>query len=229
MDEKLSVWMEPVAQTGSVFEPMFTRTRKKNWRGLNLRKFVKQNREIAIRFCLLLGVILIACLWVRHRTIVRLDKEWNIRLTEACLLTEQETAEGLRAEYNVAYHEEQKTQIELEATAIAKMLYPMQYNTDDGLRSACWCVLNRVDSKLYPDTVEKVCAQDSQFMGWDESNPVIQRLYDIALAEVKKWHDGVHSVGLDYLYLEWTSKEITLRTTFEGGRGCHYWYESDWN
>lgn len=232
MDEKLTVWMEPVTKTEGAFkmyEPAYKSRRKAAPRGLDLKRFVRQNREIVIRFLILVAVVLAICLMVRHSTTVRLNKEWNERLTEACILTEQETTERLRAEYNVTYHEEQKTQMELEATAIAKMLYPMQYNTDAGLRSAAWCVLNRVDSQTYPDTVEAVCSQKSQFMGWDESNPVVQRLYDIALAEVKRWHEGVRSVGPDYLYLEWTPGEITLRTTFEGGRGCHYWYESDWD
>ena len=234
MDEKLTIWMEPVTSANDAFKAERETTthrepNKTSWRGLNMKKFVRQNREIVIRLGLLIAAFLVACLLVRHSTTVRLNREWNERLTEACILTEQETTERLRAEYNVAYHEEQKTQMELEATVIAKMLYPMQYNSDYGLRSACWCVFNRVDSSMYPDTVEAVCSQSSQFMGWDESNPVIQRLYDIALGEVKRWHEGVHSVGPDFLYLEWTAKEITLRTTYEGGRGCHYWYESDWD
>lgn len=223
MDEKLTIWTPQASKE----EPR--RYNVSNRRGLDVGRFWKQNREIVIRFGMLLLVMLIACLITRARTVKKLEARFAETLKVECMRVEQETAARLREEYNVTYHEEQKSQMEIEATAIAKMLYPMQYNTDEGLRSACWCVFNRVESRLYPETVELVCAQKSQFMGWDEGNPVIQRLYDLALAEVQAWHNGVHPMDTGYLWLEWNSKEITLRTTYEGGRGCHYWYESDWS
>ena len=223
MDEKLTIWA-PQAQKE---EPRHYD--RLNRQGLDAGRFWKQNKEIVLRFMVLLIVILSACLITKVRVTKKLKADFAVQLTAARIQVEQETMARLREEYNVTYHEEQKSQMEIEATALAKMLYPMQYNTDEGLRSACWCVFNRVESSLYPSTVEMVCAQKSQFMGWDERNPVIQRLYDIALAEVKAWHNGVHPMDVGFLYLEWNTKEITLRTTYEGGRGCHYWYESDWN
>ena len=108
------------------------------------------------------------------------------------------------------------------------MLYPMQYNSDNGLKSACWCALNRVSSQWYPNSVYDVCAQEKQWMGWSDNNPVIERLYKIAFDAVTQWHKGIHAVGSDFLFLDWNTKEITLRTTFEAGKGCHYWYEDDW-
>ena len=90
---------------------------------------------------------------------------------------------------------------------------------DSDLRAIVWCILNRVDNKAYPGEVQAVCQQKSQWMGYSDDNPVIAKMYDIALAELKKWHgDSVRPMSADYVYLTWSSKEILLRNTF--ARNC---------
>ena len=197
-------------------------------RGIQMRKFYRQNGEIVRRVLIILFLMAVTAVIAIEATEHRMGAEMKKQVQIARIEASQETEE--RVKQQLGYYEQQ-TQASIasaEAQEIAKVLYGMQYNTDEGLRSACWCVINRVESSLYPDTVAEVCAQKSQFMGWSDKNPVVQRLYNIALAEVGKWHNGIHAVGPEFIYLEWTSKEITLRTTFDGGRGCHYWYESDW-
>ena len=205
---------------------------KRRSRKSNMRKLIEQNGDILIRFGILIlfivVVVVVSCLIVRHKTIVKMEKVFEQRIEEVKAETEAETTERLRAVYGADEKDEKTTNMIVEANEIAKVLYAYRWNSDEGLRSAVWCVLNRVDSRLYPDTVKGVCSQDKQWMGWSDDNPVIQHLSDIAFEELKLWHSGVHSVGPEFLFLEWTSSEITLRTTFEGGRGCHYWYESDW-
>ena len=108
-------------------------------------------------------------------------------------------------------------QIELEAEWIARVMYGMAKpdHKDSDLRAIVWCILNRVDNKAYPGEVQAVCQQKSQWMGYSDDNPVIAKLYDIALAELKKWHgDAVRPMSADYVYLTWSSKEILLRDTF---------------
>jgi len=208
MDENVKVW-----------EP------NKPHRGLDMKKFAKQNRDIVRNLIIMLVVVLVSCLIVRGRTIAKMKVEMQIAVLNAT----QETTARLREEYGVDAAEAEALTIAEEAKSLAKMLYPMQYNTDNGLKSACWCAINRVDSRWYPDTIDEVCSQESQWMGWSDSNPVVERLYNIAYQALAQWHSGIHAIGSDFLYLEWNSKEITLRSTYEGGYGCHYWYEEDWN
>ena len=117
-------------------------------------------------------------------------------------------------------------QIELEAEWIARVMYGMAKpdHKDSDLRAIVWCILNRVDNKAYPGEVQAVCQQKSQWMGYSDVNPVIAKLYDIALAELKQWHgDSVRPMSADYVYLTWSSKEILLRDTFAENRSTNYW------
>ena len=117
-------------------------------------------------------------------------------------------------------------QIELEAEWIARVMYGMYRpeHKDSDLRAIVWCILNRVDNKAYPGEVQAVCQQKSQWMGYSDDNPVIAKMYDIALAELKKWHgDSVRPMSSDYVYLTWSSKEILLRDTFAENRSTNYW------
>ena len=117
-------------------------------------------------------------------------------------------------------------QIEREAEWIARVMYGMAKpdHKDSDLRAIVWCILNRVDNKAYPGEVQAVCQQKSQWMGYSDDNPVIAKMYDIALTELKKWHgDSVRPMSADYVYLTWSSKEILLRDTFAENRSTNYW------
>lgn len=197
-------------------------------RGLDFKRFVEQNRDIVRNIAIMLVFALVACIITGIGTASKLKKKYEIMLGSEVARVEQEVTAQMRAEYGVDEAEARVKAIEEEAKMLAKMLYPMQYNTDDGLKSACWCAINRADSKWYPDSIQEVCEQKEQWMGWSDENPVIERLYNIAFQQLSLWHNGVHAIGTDFLFLSWTSKDITLRTTYEGGAGCHYWYESDW-
>lgn len=162
----------------------------------------------------------------RRQTVSELEAQYEERIEQE----RQSIEQSLKAEYGYDKVDEQISETEAEARAIAKVLYPMKYNSEAGLKSVVWCVINRVESSMYPNTVEEVCSQDKQWMGWSEENPVIESLYELALEQLEIWHDGsTRPMDNSYLFLDWNSEEITLRTTFEIKRGTHYWYEDDWN
>lgn len=50
-----------------------------------------------------------------------------------------------------------------------------------------WCVLNRVDSPMFPDDVVSVITQKHQFAGYQTSNPVTQDLLWLAEDVLKRW------------------------------------------
>lgn len=119
------------------------------------------------------------------------------------------------------------SQIELEAEYIAKVLYgyyTVANHAVSDFRAIVWCIINRVEHYSHPDTVVEVCDQPNQWMGYSVNNPVLQDLYDIALAELKIWHNGGHRpMNNSYVFLTWSSSEILLRDTFEEGRNTNYW------
>jgi hypothetical protein len=117
------------------------------------------------------------------------------------------------------------TQIEQEAEYIAKVIYGTAKNhADSDKRAVIWCILNRVEHYAHPNTVAEVCEQPKQWMGYSSENPVLSDIYDLALTELKIWHnDGHRPISNDYIYLSWSSKEIVLRDTFEENDSTHYW------
>ena len=118
------------------------------------------------------------------------------------------------------------TEIEREAQFIAKVMYGVYRpeHNDSHLRAVAWCIFNRVDNPAYPNSVQAVCQQAKQWMGYSDDNPVIAKLYDIALTELKSWHNGVpRPMTADYVYMNWSSREIYLRNTFVEDRNTSYW------
>jgi hypothetical protein len=117
------------------------------------------------------------------------------------------------------------SQIEREAEYIAKVIYGTARNhSDSDKKAVVWCILNRVEHHSHPDTIAEVCKQPKQWMGYSDENPVLEDIYDLALTELKTWHNGGHRpMSNDYIYLSWSSKEIILRDTFEENKNTNYW------
>ena len=135
-------------------------------------------------------------------------------------LSYEEDIEVMRNEYENLTPEEL---IKQEAEYMARALYAYRDNSDRDLRTACWCMLNRVDNPSFPDSVKEVCQQPKQWMGYKDDNPILNNLYEIAYKELETWHSGYRPVNMDYVYMSWSSKEIVLRTTYEIAKNTRYW------
>lgn len=100
----------------------------------------------------------------------RQQEEEQTRL--AALAAEKQTAEELKKQ---------------DARNIAKLFYGIRnfekkYNyTEADLYTLARCVLNRVESKSYPNTIEAVLAQDSQWIAYSVDNPVLGNYYQTAM------------------------------------------------
>lgn len=155
---------------------------------------------------------------------------WQFRKDEA--KKEAEIAE-IKSYYDAKIVELEKrmeyggevSDIEREAESIAKVLYGTALNnSEDGQRAVVWCIINRTEHQNYPDTVAEVCRQEQQWMGYSDDNPVLENLYELALAELKVWHnDGHRPMSKDFVFLSWSENEIVLRDKFEVKPNTHYW------
>lgn len=74
-------------------------------------------------------------------------------------------------------------------------------------RAVVWCILNRVASPLFPDTVYEVITEAEQFPAYLSSNPILSDNLAIAREVVNKWkaeQSGVLDVGrvlpANYIY-----------------------------
>ncbi len=139
------------------------------------------------------------------------DQQEEIRRAE-----EEAAAEAARPTYASVINDE--------AEALSRVLYGVKGNSTDDLRTYAWCVLNRVDNSAYPDTVQAVIDQPSQWMAYDPEAPVLDSLYDIAYEVLEVWHSGAHRpVSNEFVYMNWSPREIVLRDNWTDGSGTHYW------
>lgn len=197
------------------------------------RRAMKKNCYYQITLGILICLLCFGCGRI-HQFVV--DKNnYNIRLEaeiaevsdeyEATILqmdsAHKEEIQALRAEYENLTSEELLQQ---EAEYLAKMLYgTARNNSERDQRTAIWCALNRVDSVGYPNTVKEVCQQPSQWVGYSDDNPILTNLYNIAKKELETWHNGYRPVGIEYIYMNWSTKQITLRDTWKKDNDTSYW------
>ena len=77
---------------------------------------------------------------------------------------------------------------EEDVAEVAKMLWgEAQGCTRDNQIKCVWAVLNRVDDERFPDTIQGVLEQPSQFHGYDPTYPVTSELYDVAFDVLTRW------------------------------------------
>ena len=198
------------------------------------RKHIKQYRIAMVQRAIVAILILVLAIMI---TSITQRVKYESRIKEINELHEEEMI-ALRIELRDEYESEiaaiekhyeyggDVEQIELEAEWIARVMYGMYKpdHKDSDLRAIVWCILNRVDNRAYPSEIQAVCQQAKQWMGYSDDNPVLAKLYDIALTELKSWHNGVpRPMTADFVYLTWSSKEILLRDTFEENRNTNYW------
>lgn len=75
-----------------------------------------------------------------------------------------------------------------DVNAVAKMLWGEARGCSRDNQVKCvWVVLNRVDDERFPDTIQGVLSQPSQFHGYSESYPVTDELYDVAFEVLTRW------------------------------------------
>ena len=77
---------------------------------------------------------------------------------------------------------------EADVIALAQMLYGEARGcTVDNQMKCVWCVLNRVDDSRFPDTIQGVLSQPSQFHGYSPDFPVWDELKEVALDVLTRW------------------------------------------
>lgn len=158
--------------------------------------------------------------------------------------TEVETEERVRHEMNgnmQSYLDQQEQQrmatglltgadslqaaMDSEADALAKLLYGYRNNSLRDRKTLIWCAIARADSNAYPGTIEAVVNQSQQWMFYSENNPVREDDRQLALEQLKLWHDGKYPAGFsnEFVYAEWSQNDIALRNTWEKNSKTAYW------
>ena len=84
-----------------------------------------------------------------------------------------------------------------------------------------WCVLNRVDSKIFPNTIYEVCSQKGQFHGYKEHFPVWDNIKELVEDVLMRWQNekcGATNIG----------RTLPQTYLFFVGDGKHNHYMEKW-
>ena len=125
--------------------------------------------------------------------------------------------------------EQQLRNYEAEIVMLSKLLYreARGINSKTEQAAVAWCVLNRVDSNQFPNTIRGVITQRNQF-AWVSNTPVWQSLYDLSKDVVTRWllekYRTIPDVGRvlpkDYLFFAGKRGRNYFR---KGYRTSSYW------
>ena len=179
---------------------------------------------------MLLFLVVALCSVVAARITLANDMRIEAEQTAAAaaIVEEQQRQEAIRASAIAAEQakaQEAAAAHKADCEAVARVLYGTAlHHSEEAQKAVVWCIINRVESSLYPDSITEVCEQDSQWMGYSPENPIIESLYEIADEVLSGWEQGGYrAISPDYLFLAWSRDEIVLKTTFTDGKNTHYW------
>ena len=141
-------------------------------------------REFITAFIFVVLLVLLLCIVYARAT-------WDEQPVSAPTVTAEETVEPEQPEApepseTPVYYEMYFT--EDDVAAVAKMLWGEARGcTQDNQIKCAWVVCNRVDDERFPDTIQGVLEQPSQFHGYDPAYPVTDELYNVAFDVLTRW------------------------------------------
>ena len=177
---------------------------------------MKLNQFIAA-FTLIVLLALLICIVYARAT-------WEEQPVTAPTVSAEETAEPEQSEAPVpsedpVYYEMYFT--EEDVAAVAKMLWGEARGcTRDNQIKCAWVVVNRVDDERFPDTIQGVLSQSSQFHGYDPTYPVTDELYSVAFDVLTRWSYEKQGIPVrrelekSYLYFTGNGVENIFREVY---------------
>lgn len=149
---------------------------------------MKLNQFITAFVCIVLLALLICIVYARATW------EYEAPSSPAPTVAAEEPAEPEQSEQSEApepseapvYYEMYFT--EDDVAEVAKMLWGEARGcTRDNQIKCAWIVVNRVDDERFPDTIQGVLEQPSQFHGYSPDFPVWGELKEVALDVLTRW------------------------------------------
>ncbi len=128
----------------------------------------------------LIALLLIAdwCFTENPEPVEPPERDWGGLKAQQMVAEPEPSAEP---EYEMYFTED-------DVVAMAKMLWGEARGCAlDNQQKAVWCVLNRVDDPRFPDTIQGVLSQPSQFHGYSPDFPVWDELKEVARDVLTRW------------------------------------------
>ena len=136
--------------------------------------------KIAALCFALIALLLIAdwCFTEEPEPVEPPERDWGGLRTQQMVAVPEPSAEP---EYEMYFSED-------DVVAVAKMMWGEARGCDLENQIGCvWIVCNRVDDPRFPDTIQGVLSQPSQFHGYSPDFPVWDELKEVALDVLTRW------------------------------------------
>ena len=161
--------------------------------------------------------VLVSVLVINART-KSINEQAEQRIAAIEQLYQNELAAAQSQTAGSASQPTQQTTYSADAEYIAKVVAGCAtYYSENVQRAVAWCVLNRVDSALYPDTIKEVCEQANQWQGY-ENAPLIDSICRVCQDVIDTWQSGgTRDIPKECVFLRMTEDGVELRTEFTGG------------
>lgn len=161
----------------------------------------------------LIAILLMAdrCFTVEPEPVEPPERDWGGLKAQQMVAVPEPSAEP---EYEMYFSED-------DVIAVAKMLWGEARGCVlDNQQKAVWCVLNRVDDPRFPDTIQSVLSQPSQFYGYSPNFPVTDELYAVALDVLTRWSLEKQGVTVE--------RELPNTYLWFTGDGVQNWFREDY-
>ena len=131
----------------------------------------------------------------------------------------------LLAWQSMTVHANGRTYTREDAEMIAKTVWGEARGCDTMQKAAvAWCILNRVDSDGFPNSIREVVTQRWQFSGYRADNPIDSGILALVYDVLARWSvepSCIAGVGRvlpeSYLYFSGNGIENTFRESYRGG------------
>lgn len=169
---------------------------------------------------LLVALSISFVIWgVNIRTQRRADEQTAIAL--ATYQAEQKAIEEERMAELEAATKSAEAIKKAEAEDAAKALYGIRnfiskygYQPRD-LRTYVRCMIDRVEYGNGVNDLHAIIAQEAQFLGYSEKNPVLEEYFNVAMEEIEKWHtETTKPWDASYRFAELTESGVFLTNEF---------------
>lgn len=164
--------------------------------------------------CFVLIALLLIADWfftVEPEPVEPPERDWGGLRVQQMVAAPEPSAEP---EYEMCFTED-------DVVAMAKMLWGEARGCAlDNQQKAVWCVLNRVDDPRFPDTIQGVLSQPSQFYGYSPNFPVTDELYAVALDVLTRWNAEKNGVTVE--------RELPNTYLWFTGDGVQNWFREDY-
>lgn len=190
------------------------------------RFFLRHTMAIVV-IAVLAGWTLCCVAITKHNTRLEVTQELSQKYEQEYQSKLAQFIEQWEADHVIPEDVALQHKMEAEATIMAQAAYGVRNvaGSINDITTYYWCMLCRVNNKIYPSTIEDVLIQPNQWMGFSTDNPVLEEYYQAALEQLNTFYNGHLPVDESFVFCEWNNTgKFMLRNDYNATKTTDYWW-----